>query len=187
MELAGASHPQLISTPLGSVPRNGDSLTSSALYPAWLAEALLEDALPWPEASTTTLPTFFAAYTLHDSSWITLDIDTLYDGGARAVLHWDTHWTKGRIPYPGDLVAHWPILILKFERVQSISLDGYEGDWPSRGVSAASTEAVSADQHRTLIDDHYGGRIELLHAPRVDVLCLDSSGQVQSIPDLDAA
>jgi hypothetical protein len=147
----------------------------------------LEDSLPWSQASPTTLPTFFAAYTLHDSSWITLNTDPLYDGEARAVLQWDTHWTGGRVPYPGDLVANWPILIIKFERVSSILFQGFEGDCPPRGVDAATTDVVSPERHRTLIEDHYGGRVELLHAPSVRLLCLSSSGQVQEIPDLNAA
>ena len=101
-------------------------MVSSDYYPAWLAKALLEDSLPWPDALPTTMPEFLKSYTLHDSVWISLTLDAIYDGGGRAFLRWDTIWTDGRVPFPGSTVAEWPILIIGFSQLHSAELTGYK-------------------------------------------------------------
>jgi hypothetical protein len=38
-----------------------------ANFPGWIARALADGTLPWASAPQTTLATFLAQYTLHDS------------------------------------------------------------------------------------------------------------------------
>jgi len=163
-------------------------LVSSDYYPEWLATALLEDKLPWSDAIESTMPAFLDSYTLHDSVWIGLALDPIYDGGGRAVFRWDTIWTDGRVAFPGSFVAEWPILIIDFHRVRRVELVGYEleSPAPTRGIDHAESQTLDSDCHRTVIADHYGGQLEVLHAPAVRLLCLNRSGQVQPIPGLGA-
>jgi hypothetical protein len=164
-------------------------LVPSDHYPAWLAKALLEDTLPWSDAQQATMPAFLDMYTLHDSSWIGFTLDPAHEGGGRVIIQWDTIWTDGRVPFPGSIVAEWPILIIDFVRVHSAQLAGFEieSPVPTRGIASAEA-AILADpgHHYTVISDHFGGRIELVHAPAVHLLCLNPSGQAQLIPGLGA-
>jgi hypothetical protein len=158
-------------------------------YPHWLSTALLSGALPWDKAVRTDLAMFLAAYSLHDSEWIALLLDPIYNGGALAVIRWDTIWTEGRVPYPSDFLADWPILFLRFQRLFGGNQAGYEMESPSptRGISTAECIPVAGrPRFRTVIADHYGGRVELEHSPEVDVLCLARSGAVLPVPGLSA-
>lgn len=163
--------------------------SEESYYPPWLAGDLLADSIPWDRAVQTTLSAFFADYTLHDSSWIGLTLDPVYDGGATAIIRWDTIWTDGRVPFPGSRVAEWPILLIRFAGVSRVEQAGYDRmpDAPSRGIDAATTteDAVSDEtpaRHRTVIEDHFGGALTLVHAPTVKLLCLARDRTVLAIP-----
>ena len=165
-------------------------MTDPDYYPPWLADALLTDSLPWDQAVSTTLETFLQAYSLHDSCWITFSLDPVYDGGGLAAIRWDTFWTEGRVAYPGDMVAGWPILLIRFKRVHGCRQTGYEieAPVPTRGIAGAECKSVAdSPLMRTVVADHYGGQLELEHAPDVDILCVDRGGQVLSIPSFSAA
>ena len=159
-------------------------------YPPWLADALLSDTLPWERAARIRLSDFLAAYTLHDSEWINFSLDPIYDGGAVAVIRWDTIWTDGRVAFPGSFVADWPLLFLRFHRVHRASQDGYESGSPvpTRGIGSAECRpAGDVSRVITVIADHYGAQLEIEHAPEVDVLCLDRAGAVVPVPGFGAA
>ena len=161
-----------------------------AYFPPWLADALLTDSLPWEQAVPTRLDAFLAAYTLHDSDWIAFSLDPSYDGGGLAVLRWDTFWTEGRVAFPGSFVADWPILLIRFRRVHSCRQVGYNTDAPvpTRGIASGECKPLADSQFmRTIVADHYGGQLEVEHAPEVDILCMARAGDVISIPSFSAA
>ena len=158
---------------------------SDDYYPAWLAPGLLHDNFAWEAGVRSTLPAFLAEYTLHDSSWIGLTTDPTYQGSATAVIRFDAFWTEGRVPFPGSLVAEWPILLIRFERLQSLAFVGLEQD--IGGISRTITMAVSRELpgggvHETVIEDVHGGQVTLRHAPPVTLLLFSREQQVLDLP-----
>jgi hypothetical protein len=161
-------------------------LASSDFYPEWLAEALLHGTLPWSEGYLTTLPRFFASYTLHDSSWIGLAANPAYDCELRALVRWDTFWTEGRVPYPGSIVAEWPILAIRFRKILRVALDGFDAtdSATERSIADVATTELAPEQHQTTFRDSSGATVEVVHAPPVELLCLDRAGRPQEITGL---
>jgi hypothetical protein len=144
-------------------------------YPDWLSAQLLWDDFPWESGLRTTVPDFLAAYTLHDSGWVGLFLDPDQQGSAIAVIRWDTFWTEGRIPFPGGTVAQWPFLLIRYAPVYAVRFTSYEvpGEAPSpRTIGGAEASVISESIHRTVVQDIFGGAVEVEHVPQVDVLCL---------------
>lgn len=158
---------------------------SDDYYPSWLAPGMLADDFPWQAGVRTTLPTFLAEYTLHDSSWIALATDPAYAGSATAVIRFDAFWTEGRVQFPGSVVAEWPILLLHLERLVSLAFAGLDEDIGgiSRTIAAADSREVNGTAlHETIVEDVHGGRVTLRHAPAVTLLLLDRERQVVPLP-----
>ena len=161
-------------------------------YPSWLAAELLGHSFEAEKAAATTIPEFFAEYTLHDSIWIGFQLDPIYDGAGLAILRWDTHWTDGRILFPGSAVAEWPILLIRFARVHRAVQRGYEieAPAPTRGIDAATTRVALAPSpdgaHTTTFEDHYGGVFEVDHAPPVQLICFSREHSILPIPGFSA-
>jgi hypothetical protein len=159
-------------------------------YPSWLTNALVSGSFPWSQAARTELAIFLASYSLHDSEWIAFTLDPVYSGGGLAVIRWDTIWTEGRVPFPGSIVAEWPVLLVRFHRVHQVRQPGYETEAPvpTRGIADAESQPLpNSTSVRTVVSDHYGAQLVIEHAPEVDVLCLDRHGAVLAIPDFSAA
>ena len=162
-------------------------MTALSYYPQWLGPRLLEDSFTWGEALTTSLPAFGEQYTFHDSVWIGLHLHLDLTGGATAIIRLDSFWTEGKVPHPGSLVAEWPILLVRFSDVGAVRLSGFVGsDWSSRTIDASETTDSTAGRHRTSFDDIYSGRVEIDHAPPVQILCFDRSGEALKLPFRDA-
>jgi hypothetical protein len=154
-------------------------------YPAWLGGDLVEETLPWDAALATTLAHFFEQYSLHDSYWIGLYLGLNQEGVL--LLRWDTVWTEGRVPFPGPLVAEWPVLAVRLSglgytdvRLKDMGISGAaSGMVDARGVISGGVEQ---EQHQTVIDDHSGGSAILIHEPGVRILCFDRERNLLPIP-----
>jgi hypothetical protein len=139
-------------------------------YPDWLGRDLVAGNLPWSEGVASSLPAFLDRYTLHDSYWIGLYAEP--GRCATLLLRWDTFWTQGEVPFPGSLVAEWPLLAVRFD-----ALDRSEVRLRDHGLASALSGPTNraADAHRTHLADHHGGDATLVHAPGVRLLCLSRS------------
>jgi len=90
-------------------------MNSPANYPAWLGLGLL-NGLDWSRSAASTIPRLLQEYTLHDSSWIGLWSEPGFE--SLALIGWDTHWSRGRLPYPiAGTPAGYPFLLIQFERL----------------------------------------------------------------------
>ncbi len=145
-------------------------------YPAWLGGDLVEETLPWEGALATSLAEFLEQYSLHDSYWIGLYLGVNQEGVL--LLRWDTVWTEGRVPFPGPLVAEWPVLAVKLS-----GLAVTEVRLKDMGIAGAASGPVEGEGlQRTVIDDQEGGSAVLIHEAGVKVLCLDRGRNGVKIP-----
>jgi hypothetical protein len=123
-------------------------------YPPWLGGSLVADAFPWEEATRTTLPAFVAAYTLHDSYW--LGWYARPNREAIAILRFDTWHTGGVVPFPGSVVAHWPLLLVRVERLYQLHMD--YGSSPAYDavlvgtIAAARSATIPGAEREALLD-----------------------------------
>jgi hypothetical protein len=164
-------------------------MVMEAGLPEWLGGEIVSGQLPWQRALRTTLPRFFRSYTLHDSYWMGLFLEPQRHGVA--LIRWDTFWTDGRVAYPGNRVAEWPLLLIGFTGLCHADI-GLEED----GIAAAWSEVLSpakrvemnvqsGELHHTGIEDHRGGVARLIHHPDVALLCLSKNRDILEIPDKD--
>jgi hypothetical protein len=152
---------------------------AQSYYPAWLGGDLVEETLPWEGALATTLSEFLQQYSLHDSIWIGLYLGLNQEGVL--LLRWDTVWTEGRVPFPGPLVAEWPVLAVKLTglAVTDVRLRDI-------GIAGAVSAPVQGETlHRTVIDDQESGSAALVHEPEVKLLCLDRTRNLLPVPMRD--
>lgn len=185
-------------------------MTENDYYPHWLSQGILENSFPWDKAQTASMPAFLSQYTLHDSPWI-----GFWFGAAEpiALIRWDTFWHKEQIPFPGNNVADWPILIMKFTRLYQYlvstrkDLDDFTlGEVietaESEIVEPQQREALLADSlqlkgfsddyreqfldealYHTIFQGAYRQQIHLFHGGEVKFLCLDRAGSPILIPN----
>lgn len=98
------------------------------------------------------MPAFLSEYTLHDSYWIGLHLRPGLEG--MAVVRWDTHWSGGRIVYPGSAVADWLVLLIRFERVYR-TCTSYHKEYLHTGEPMAdAVSEIVAPKRRELLLDH---------------------------------
>ncbi len=177
-------------------------------WPAWLGSRIINHAFDWTQGQPTTLPDFFAQYTVHDSGLVGVWSDP-FDQDGWVIISWDTHWTQGRVPYPGPRTAHWPFLVLYFPMLYQIYSDAPPqhatmdtlASATSRVFPAASAQWVTAAMadaleipstttplagtiHHTSLVGILGVTCHLLHGPDVVVLCLHDDGTPITIPGL---
>lgn len=152
-------------------------------YPDWLGPLLLRSGL-WPLRQPTTMATFLARYTLHDSEWIGCWLDPV-DGSATAALRWDTFWTDGAVPFPGSTVADWPILLLLFEHVQHVDVHLERTDQFLSTIVGATTQA-SAGLWRTTITGVLGNLLHIVHSEAIGVICFAATGQQLYVSNLES-
>jgi hypothetical protein len=161
-------------------------------YPNWLGTDLIEGNLFWDRSLKTTMPEFFAQYTLHDSYWIGLFLEPQRNG--IAIIRWDTFWTKGRMSFPGSTVADWHLLLIYFSGLcySDVNLD-------ETGISGATTKLLTEQQYQTMvflpegefhcteIEDFAGGIARFIHSSQVSLLCLNKEKEILEIPFNQAA
>jgi len=154
------------------------------------------------EAAAWDLPSFFAAYTLHDSALVEVRLEQ--SDGLLVLIDWDMHWNKLVLPEYGNLVIGIPMIY---------AVQWWQGGWNQNTLSGATSERVSAEERRRMLED---GSVELrayqnakdelpppfddegltrttfksmnwsqltvLHGGEVRLLCLDDEGRAGQIP-----
>lgn len=179
-------------------------------YPAWLGAGLL-NGFDWSVGASSTMPRFLDEYTLHDSSWIGLWGEPGFE--TTILIGWDTHWSRGRLPYPIEgAPSGYPYLLIQFERLW-LQRAWFEGDEIAAIIGGAISRALGDEEKHlivtprpeprpdkgrgrtskylqaehlfhTVLSPVAGGDVELWHGGATRFLCLDGAGQVLPIPDL---
>ena len=145
-------------------------------YPEWLGSGLIDNAVTDAVAVETTLEALLDVYTLHDSYWIAL---VTHPGAAHLAIRFDANWSNGRVPYPGSLVAEWPILILTMRNLVSARIELRDaGIGDAISVPHDTVERMAT----TLVRDHHGGSAELVHGSSVELRCFNREGPAIPIP-----
>lgn len=145
-------------------------------YPDWLGPGLIDDAVADADAVETTLEAFLDAYTLHDSYWIAL---VTHPWAAHLAIRFDANWSDGRIPYPGSVVAEWPILIVTMRRLVSARIELQDA---GIGEAISVPHDTAEGMATTLVGDHLGGSAELVHGSSIELRCFDRAGAAIPIP-----
>ncbi len=146
------------------------------MLPESLARDIAEEAVPWDQGQVFAIADFLARYTLHDSHWIGLHLDTSWYGDATAIIAFDPIWNKVGVPGTPQC-SEWPILLIRFSTVTSINLSEYKD---IGGIQRGIAEAESGEDDgraRTIISDHYGGKVTIVHQDPVKVLCFTATGE----------
>jgi hypothetical protein len=118
-----------------------------------------------------------AKFTLHDSHWLGLHIDTPWDGDATAIIAFDPVWNQIGVPKT-PRITKWPILLIRFPSTSTINLSDYKDiGGVQRGIAKVESETVASGQIKTIIFDHYGGQVNIIHQDPVKVLCFSSTGE----------
>lgn len=173
-----------------------------------VVERLLAAQSQWAAAHSIALTHFLEQYTLHDSGWVGIWIDPL-GGQAILVIDWDTLWTQGRVPYPSNLVATWPTLLIRLNKLILYYYDkGDQFEYGSNHIDGAETRLVTSEEREQLLADFSGnlklasrgtdfllaedlvfttltgdmGQWHCLHHRQVELLCLSEDGQPIPIP-----
>ena len=122
-------------------------------------------------------------FTLHDSHWLSLNINSGWGDSAVAVILLDSVWNPAvsNVPIQG---ANEPLLFIRFESVSSIRLSGFHqvGN-VQRGISEVTVTVLSEEEVSTTISDHYGATILLQHFSLINILVMSSNGELL-IPSL---
>ena len=127
------------------------------------------------------IDSFLEKYTLHDSNWIGLFTDCAYADTAVAAVCFDPVWNSS-VSTPTSVCADWPLLFLRFKCVGTIHLSGFRDiGGTQRGISGVNVEHLSAEEVRTVINDHYGASVTMKHFPLVDALVLSPDERVLNI------
>ena len=141
-----------------------------------LASRIIEDALPWPDATQFHIDAFLQQYTLHDSYWIGLHVNCGSDDSAIATIRFDPVWNPS-ISQPTSLVADWPLLFIRFTCISSVQLSGFSDiGGIQRGISSVTVRPISEEEVVTTLHDHYGAAVTLQHFPLVEVLTMSPEG-----------
>ncbi len=154
------------------------------------------------EAVVWDLPSFFDAYTLHDSSLI--EVRLAQSDSLLVMVDWDMHWNKRVQPQYHRLVIGIPMVY---------SLQWSQGNFNLNTLIGATSECVSEEERRRMLEDGSidlrayqgakdelgppfedegltrttfesinGSQLTVLHGREVRLLCLDDEGRAGQIP-----
>ena len=147
------------------------------MLPKSLAIDIVNETVRWDQGQIFTIAGFLAKYTLHDSHWLGLHLDTSWDGDATAIIAFDPIWNQidgGRTP----LTSKWPILLIRFPAISAINLSEYKDiGGVQRGIAGVESEKAGNKETKTIISDHYGGQVIVIHQDPVKVLCFTATGE----------
>jgi hypothetical protein len=147
------------------------------MIPDSLAIDIANENVSWENSQTFSTVDFFTRYTLHDSHWLGLYIDTSWDGDATAIIAFDPIWNQIEVPKT-PTTSKWPILLIRFPTISAINIADYKDiGGVQRGIAKVELEAEVNDRKKTIISDHYGGKVIISHQDPVKVLCFASTGE----------
>ncbi len=79
------------------------------------------------------------------------------------------------------IVKDWPILFVKVDNVHQVTFSGYKDIGSlSRGISRGEIEEID-DKQVWVIDDHYGGSVDIVFSGKTWFLGLDRNKEILKI------
>ena len=142
-----------------------------------LAVDIANETVSWEHSQSFAIADFLTKFTLHDSHWLGLHIDTSWDGDATAIFAFDPVWNQIGAPKT-PLTTKWPILLIRFPIINTISLSDYKNiGGVQRGIAKVESETIASSQIKTIIFDHYGGQVNIIHHDPIKVLCFSPTGE----------
>lgn len=151
------------------------------LYPNWLYQELIDDLLPWQEGKEITFGDFNKKYTLHDSHWIGIFYNVAYKQAVTLAIEWDAVWLPDKIKESMSVVNEYPYLFIRLTGVDSVSTANYADiGWISRAIAGCEIQEVEAKKF-LVIDDVYGGQINIIYTGKEIFLALEEDRSVLKI------
>jgi hypothetical protein len=163
------------------------------------------------KAQRSTLRQFFSVYTMHDSYFLELSLDS--KGSCYLLLQWDPVWVENDT-FKGIELTHWPYLYIEFGAIHQIVADGLEqtASMPV-GIGSGNTTRVSYEQRVLWIDflskldlnskrrneflldqelfhttlELEGAELSIYHSEPTYFLCSTEEGVLVNILELDQA
>lgn len=164
----------------------------------WISEACFQDTFNWSKSYKTNFLDFFEHISLHDSYWVTININTHYE--AILIIELNAYGNK-EYCLKSRKIQDWPYLIIKipdliFITFTKVRADSIIYETSSEIISkleikklielSTTSEVlnkdvlkgvnVNTDLFRTRIDDVGDGNIEILHKPEILVLLIEKNG-----------
>ena len=153
------------------------------LYPTSLVEPLLDyergEKTPPPRGVQTTMARLLDEYTLHDSYWMSLNVEQFESD---LLIRFDAYWSKGRIPHPGARVGKWPRLIITMSGLVETQLDFGAINYSSSIGGADSAEHPTRERKAVTRYQLDAGLVALVHDPIVELRMIDPEGNLITIP-----
>ena len=150
--------------------------------PAWLYHDLVEDDLPWDQATQLTVKVFLERFTLHDSGWVGIFHNVAFHDTVTLCVRWDLVWLPSDVGPPRVRAADWPYLLIKVVGANVVSTQHYDGDTYGCSRTIADAEVTEIDGRQTLIiSDVFGGNVTIVFVGDVYFLMLDRARRVYPI------
>ena len=167
-------------------------------FPEWLPKEVVNDTFDWSKSIKTDFITFFNYVTLHDSYWITLNLNNYAE--LTLVIKLDAFWNK-EFTLMQENDGKWPFLIVRIPRAVNVSFNSVDQDMiisqsESKSISKVEIEKLidtlsSSDilpqefydrlidckeLHKTRFVDLSGANVEILHDAEIEILLLGQEG-----------
>lgn len=147
-------------------------------YPDWLAEAVIEDDLPWTEFKKMPMQQFLDNYTLHDSEWVKLIIDNSNNHDILVVLSLDPNWIPDRPVKLSSYVNEWPILFISITEVVTVRMDNFINSINSARTISVAKLYESYNTYKLVIEDIFDGKTEIEYIGDESFLLLSSEKEL---------
>lgn len=150
-------------------------------YPTWLYQELIDDLLPWQEGKGMTFRDFNKRYTLHDSYWVGIFYNVAYEQAVTLAIEWDAVWLPDEIKKSTSVVDDWPYLLIRLTGVEQVSTANYTDiEGISRAIAGNEFEEVEGKKF-LVIDDVYGGQINIIYKGQEIFLALEKDRSILKI------
>jgi len=94
-------------------------------YPDWLTRQVINDSFDWTKSIKTNFITFFDYVTLHDSYWITLNLNNY--GEVTLVIKLDAFWNK-EFSQMQENNQNWPFFVIRIPKAVNVSFNSVDQD-----------------------------------------------------------
>jgi hypothetical protein len=149
--------------------------------PTWLYKDLVEDSLPWDEGHVLSFAQFHEKYTLHDSYWIVALYNPSSSDALTLCVRWDPMWNLGEELEKSSLVASWPFLFVRIERVIEAKFPVGKFLKELAGTIGGSESITLEGKHVVSISDIADGRLTIEYSGEVRFLAMNSEKTIIAI------
>jgi hypothetical protein len=167
-------------------------------YPEWLTKHLIHDSFDWTRSIKTNFITFFENVTLHDSYWITININNY--GDLTLVIKLDAFWNKD-FSKMQENNNNWPFLIIRVPKAVNVSFNSADQNMIISETETKCLPKIEIEKlinalsdsdllppefyerliacrevHKTRFIDLAGANVEILHDAEIEILLLEQEG-----------